>query len=212
MHKYVLWCAETGTGFYQTRPSADKKNAEEQKSLFVGKNVSNVADGLVLKVIKPAELEPPLSDLHLTAPTLDSLYETCSAVKAISRTLQSDVAKIFMHDSSIIKEVCALDKLLYEQLFSKLTPEATARFTKWVEKVLSAMTPKIEDGRGGVQRVHELRVEPGESGLRHRAGRPGGGRQFRASYESSENILEIVKTLHTLILIVNYAQCMLMMI
>ncbi len=138
-HKYVLWAAETGTGLY--RKAADGREEGEEQKKFVIDNSGKTAK-LVIKIKEEvgrkasADTESLITELQLSDEVLDELYQTRSAVRVLSQNIQANVSKLFEHSNSIIKEVCALDKLLGERVFGRMTPEAAAKFAKWVEKVL----------------------------------------------------------------------------
>ena len=136
VHKYLLWTAETNTGFYQ--PSLSKPSECEETKTAEPNSIFADIDPKSVKVtikIKDNSVSSLINDLKVPQDALARIYETHPHVKRASENIQIEVKKLLDAKDRIMSEIRSLDTLLRDGLYANLSPEAGAAFTKIIEMV-----------------------------------------------------------------------------
>jgi len=108
VYKYFLWCSQNSSGPY----SQLQQNEESKVDCATNKMPTNLS----------------LIDQQRMNSTKEKVHE-------ISSNIQMHLKGLMDHKSGIIKEVCRLDRLMQQEVFQKMTPEALDSFIKWIDQV-----------------------------------------------------------------------------
>ena len=141
-YKYILHAAETNRGFYSSSArkasNYEEDKSKEQKVFLI--NGDKKSAKIVIKFKEEGNSEEKeakelVETLKLNREDVLRLQGTQEQVKKISENTKDYIAEMCMAKNGLLKEISILDKLMREELYSRLDSDTTAAFSEWIERV-----------------------------------------------------------------------------
>jgi hypothetical protein len=139
VQKYMLLSAETSTGLYYNTEALELPAKDETRPLLCV--TTDCGTKVVLKrqmnCEKPEQKERTMVELlQLAQHDVLRVRATQGEMRQIHGAIQSKLKNIIQAKAELAADVQAIDKLLFNQLYNRLTPKAAVTFVQWLEQVL----------------------------------------------------------------------------